>query len=57
MQKYNPDPEVKKVRYVASVLYLLVLAFLVGGSYIHQQNKQAEPSQMETDVDWNQPSL
>jgi hypothetical protein len=27
----------KKVKNIAAVLYLLVLTFLVGGSYLHQQ--------------------
>lgn len=34
---YNPDPAAKRVKYIASIIYLLVLAFIVGGSYIHQQ--------------------
>ncbi|MDT4292166.1 hypothetical protein RO575_21585 [Methylomonas sp. MO1] len=28
----------KKVKNIAAVLYLLVLTFLVGGSYLHQQS-------------------
>ena len=28
---------VKKVKNIAAVVYLLVLTFLVGGSYLHQQ--------------------
>lgn len=27
----------KKVKYIASIIYLLVFAFIVGGSYINQQ--------------------
>ena len=45
MNEYNPDPAAKKVRYIASIIYLLVLAFIVGGSYINQQQ--------ETPVDIN----
>lgn len=32
----------KKVKNIAAVLYLLVLTFLVGGSYLHQQRAEAE---------------
>jgi hypothetical protein len=39
MKEYNPDPAVKKAKYIASIIYLLVLAFLVGGSYINQQQE------------------
>lgn len=27
----------KKVKYIASMIYLLVFAFIVGGTYINQQ--------------------
>ncbi len=37
MNMYNPDPAAKRVKYIASIIYLLVLAFIVGGSHIHQQ--------------------
>jgi len=46
MNEYNPDPASKKARYIASIIYLLVLAFIVGGSYINQQQ--------ETPVDINE---
>lgn len=39
MNEYNPDPAAKKVKYIASIIYLLVFAFLVGGSYINQQQE------------------
>lgn len=42
MNQYNPDPAAKKVKYIASIIYLLVLAFIVGGSYINQQLNPAE---------------
>ncbi|WP_020481481.1 hypothetical protein [Methylomonas sp. MK1] len=32
----------KKVKNIAAVLYLLVLTFLVGGSYLHQQRADAD---------------
>ena len=35
----NPSDrdEHKKVKNIAAIVYLLVLGFLVGGSYLHQQ--------------------
>ncbi len=36
MTEYTTDPA-KKVKYIASILYLLFFAFIVGGSYLHQQ--------------------
>ncbi|MCK4842868.1 MAG: hypothetical protein KAT04_13480 [Methylococcales bacterium] len=33
----NSAPAAKKVKYIASIIYLLVFAFVVGGSYINQQ--------------------
>lgn len=37
MSDHNIDDGSKKVKNIAAVLYLLVLTFLVGGSYLHQQ--------------------
>ena len=37
MSDHHSDDGSKKVKNIAAVLYLLVLTFLVGGSYIHQQ--------------------
>ena len=48
MNEYNPD-SAKKVKYIASILYLLVLAFIVGGSYLHQQQPTNE-SESNNDV-------
>jgi len=31
------DPAARKVKYIASIIYLLVFSFIVGGSYINQQ--------------------
>ncbi|MBS3964399.1 MAG: hypothetical protein KGZ80_07880 [Methylomonas sp.] len=31
------DSEGKKVRRIAAIIYLLIMAFLAGGTYIHQQ--------------------
>lgn len=39
MTKTNPDQAAKKVKYIASIIYLLVFAFIVGGSYINQQQE------------------
>ena len=52
MNKYNPDPTAKKVKYIASVIYLLVLAFIVGGSYIYQHQKATESKNVEEGVIW-----
>ena len=41
MTESNPGQSAKKVKYIASIIYLLVFAFIVGGSYINQQQ---EPS-------------
>lgn len=43
----TPDPA-KKVKYIASILYILVFAFIVGGSYLHQQ--QAVDEKQSIDV-------
>jgi hypothetical protein len=37
MQK-SPDDGSRRVKNIAAILYLVVMAFLVGGSYIHQQS-------------------
>ena len=29
----------KKVRYISSIVFVLLMAFVVGGTYIAQQNK------------------
>lgn len=41
MSDRNADDGSKKVKNVAAVLYLLVLVFLVGGSYINQHRADA----------------
>lgn len=41
MNKYTPDPAVKKAKYIASAIYLLVFSFIVGGTYISNQKKEA----------------
>ena len=37
MNENNSKHAAKKVKYIASIIYLIVLAFVVGGSYINQQ--------------------
>ena len=32
----------KKAKYIASIIYLLVFSFIVGGSYINQQSTATE---------------
>lgn len=39
MDKPNTVDGSKKVKRFAAVIYLLILSFLVGGSYLHQQQK------------------
>ncbi|CAD6879562.1 hypothetical protein [Methylomonas albis] len=41
MNDHNQDDGSKKVKNIAAVLFLLVLTFLVGGSYLHQQTTDA----------------
>lgn len=36
----SPDDGSRRVKNIAAILYLLVLSFLVGGSYIHQHSNQ-----------------
>ena len=33
----SQDASAKKVKYIASIIYLLVFSFIVGGTYINQQ--------------------
>ncbi len=35
----------KKVRYTVSVIYILVMTFVVGGSYLYQQERAASERQ------------
>jgi hypothetical protein len=37
MNEHNSKHAAKKVKYITSIIYLIVLAFVVGGSYINQQ--------------------
>lgn len=46
MNVHKPDPA-KKVKYIASILYLLVFTFIVAGSYIHQQQPVDENENIE----------
>jgi len=40
MNENQPETGSKKAKYIVSIIYLLVLAFIVGGSYINQQDTQ-----------------
>jgi len=40
----------KKVKNIAAVLYLLILVFLVGGSYLHQKSDILDFSENKTDL-------
>lgn len=37
MNENNAASAAKKAKYIASIIYLLVFTFIVGGSYINQQ--------------------
>ncbi len=39
MNENKPVTDSKKAKYIASIIYLLLLTFIVGGSYINQQYK------------------
>ena len=41
MNENVPDSSTKKVKYTVSIIYLLVLAIIVGGSYINQQQEKS----------------
>ena len=40
---HSSDPAAKKVKYIASIIYLLIFTFIVGGSYINQQISDDSP--------------
>jgi hypothetical protein len=42
MNKYE---ETKKVRYIAAVVYVLIMGFILGGTYISQQQKEVAAKQ------------
>ena len=42
MKVDDHDDGSKRVKNIAAVLYLLVLIFLVGGSYLNQQNEHGD---------------
>ena len=42
MSNSQADDGSKKVKNIAAIIYLLVLTFLVGGSYINQHRQPAE---------------
>jgi hypothetical protein len=37
MTNNSSDPAAKKVKYIASIIYMLIFTFIVGGTYINQQ--------------------
>lgn len=41
----NEQQQIKRVKNIAAVLYLLAMVFLVGGSYWHQQQKVTTDAQ------------
>ncbi|WP_305909628.1 hypothetical protein Q9L42_004450 [Methylomarinum sp. Ch1-1] len=42
------DPGVKKVKRIASMIFICLMAFIVGGSYLHQQGQAAQNPNYET---------
>ena len=36
------DPGVKKAKRIASMIYIGIIAFIVGGSYLHQQQQATQ---------------
>ncbi len=42
--------EGKKARRIAAVLYLLFMGFILGGTYLSQQQKEADGEQMQNSV-------
>lgn len=49
MQHSNNDGS-RRVKNIAAILYLLVLMFLVGGSFIHQQSNEKSVDQVSEQV-------
>jgi len=47
MSDHPSDDGSKKVKNIAAVLYLLVLTFLVGGSYLNQQRADTASASAE----------
>lgn len=45
MPNQNHDDGSKRVKNIAAVLYLLVMIFVVGGSYLNQQQDRLESVQ------------
>ena len=43
----NSNEESKRVKRVASVLYILVMAIIVGGSYLNQLNIQSTDNESQ----------
>lgn len=50
MSDHSTDDGSKKVKNIAAVLYLLVLTFLVGGSYLNQHRTEANATTQTSDV-------
>ena len=54
MNEEKSDSGAKKAKYIASIIYLLLLTFIVGGSYINQQNtpenKNTKVNQLNRDL-------
>jgi hypothetical protein len=47
MSHYN---ESKKARYIAAVVYLLIMAVILGGTYLSEQKKAADKTVQNSSV-------
>ena len=48
---HRQDPHIKKAKNIAAIVYLLILAFLVGGSYLDQQREAARGAAAKTQAE------
>lgn len=47
--QHSPDDGSRRVKNIAAILYVIVMVFLVGGSYIHQhRSDQSEQNEQES---------
>lgn len=48
MTDRNEANAIKKAKNIAAVLYMIVLSFVVGGSYLHQQHTVVDTVENQT---------
>ncbi len=49
----TPDEKEKRVRRIAAIIYLLVIAFLVGGTLIHQRSLENQSPEVNEILESN----